>query len=150
MLNSFRSTGPVLALRAWPPQSIIALVARLRIERFGTQRGPFQDAAPASGSLRLAAPRDTTMGSASLAGCSILICEDEPLAAIGIADAFTDAGARVVTVHSLANAMIAVERGSVGRHPGSRAERWREFAAPRMPKGAQHPVRAPQWVPRRT
>jgi DNA-binding response OmpR family regulator len=49
------------------------------------------------------------MSSASLAGCSILICEDEPLAAIGIADAFTDAGARVVTVHSLANAMIAVE-----------------------------------------
>jgi DNA-binding response OmpR family regulator len=49
------------------------------------------------------------MGSASLAGCSILICEDEPLIAIGIADAFTDAGARVVTVHSLANAMIAVE-----------------------------------------
>jgi DNA-binding response OmpR family regulator len=49
------------------------------------------------------------MGSASLAGCSILFCEDEPLIAIGIADAFTDAGARVVTVHSLANALIAVE-----------------------------------------
>ena len=29
--------------------------------------------------------------------------------AMGIADAFTHAGARVVTVHSLANALIAVE-----------------------------------------
>jgi DNA-binding response OmpR family regulator len=48
-------------------------------------------------------------GSASLAGCSILICEDVPLIAMGIADAFTHAGARVVTVHSLANALIAVE-----------------------------------------
>ena len=49
------------------------------------------------------------MSNASLAGCSILICEDEPLIAIGIADAFSDSGARVVTVHSLANALIAVE-----------------------------------------
>jgi DNA-binding response OmpR family regulator len=49
------------------------------------------------------------MGSASLAGCSILICEDEPLIALGIADAFTDAGARVLTVQSLARAVIAVD-----------------------------------------
>jgi DNA-binding response OmpR family regulator len=49
------------------------------------------------------------MNSASLAGYSILICEDEPLIAFGIADAFTDAGARVLTVPSLARALIAVE-----------------------------------------
>ena len=49
------------------------------------------------------------MNSSSLAGCSILICEDEPLIAIGIADAFTNAGARVVTVRSLASALSAIE-----------------------------------------
>ena len=49
------------------------------------------------------------MNSASLAGCSILICEDEPLIAIGIADAFTNAGARVVMARSVASALIAVE-----------------------------------------
>jgi DNA-binding response OmpR family regulator len=49
------------------------------------------------------------MDSASLAGCSILICEDEPLIALDIADAFTDAGARVLTVRSLARALIAIE-----------------------------------------
>ena len=49
------------------------------------------------------------MNSSSLAGCSILICEDEPLIAIGIADAFTNAGARVVMARSLASALIAVE-----------------------------------------
>ena len=49
------------------------------------------------------------MNSTSLAGCSILICEDEPLIALGIADAFTGAGARVLTVRSLASALIAVE-----------------------------------------
>jgi DNA-binding response OmpR family regulator len=49
------------------------------------------------------------MGNASLAGCSILICEGEQWIAIGIADAFTDAGARVSTVRSLADALTAVE-----------------------------------------
>ena len=49
------------------------------------------------------------MNSTSLAGCSILIFEDEPLIAIGIADAFTHAGARVVTVRSLASALSAIE-----------------------------------------
>ena len=49
------------------------------------------------------------MGSASLAGRSILVCEDEPLIALDIAEAFSNAGARVVTVRSLANALIAVE-----------------------------------------
>ena len=52
---------------------------------------------------------DSPMNSASLAGCSILICEDEPLIALGIADAFTNAGARVLTVTSLARALIAIE-----------------------------------------
>jgi CheY-like chemotaxis protein len=49
------------------------------------------------------------MYSASLAGCSILICEDAPLIALSIADAFTGAGARVLTVRSLADALITVE-----------------------------------------
>ena len=49
------------------------------------------------------------MHSASLAGCSILICEDEPLIALGIANAFSNAGARVFTVRSLADVLTAVE-----------------------------------------
>ena len=49
------------------------------------------------------------MSNASLAGCSILICEDEPMIALDIANAFSDAGARVVTVRSLAQAFIIVE-----------------------------------------
>jgi DNA-binding response OmpR family regulator len=49
------------------------------------------------------------MSSASLAGCSILVCEDEPLIALSVANAFTDAGARVLTVQSLTRALIAVE-----------------------------------------
>src|SRR5262245_63680247 len=49
------------------------------------------------------------MISASLAGCSILICEDEPLIALDIADAFSNAGARVMTVRSLADALTALE-----------------------------------------
>ena len=49
------------------------------------------------------------MNSSSWADCSILICEDEPLIALGIADAFTDLGARVVTARSFASALIAVE-----------------------------------------
>ena len=49
------------------------------------------------------------MSRASLAGCSILVCEDEPLITLDIANAFSNAGARVVTVHSLADALIALE-----------------------------------------
>ena len=49
------------------------------------------------------------MSNGSLAGCSILICEDEPLIAIDIADAFSNVGARVVTVRSLAQAFIVIE-----------------------------------------
>jgi CheY-like chemotaxis protein len=91
------------------------------------------------------------MNSASLAGCSILVCEDEPLIALDIANALSNAGARVVSAYSLADALTALEAEvPVGRHPGSRAERWREFATPRIPKGAEHPARPLQWVPRRT
>jgi DNA-binding response OmpR family regulator len=53
------------------------------------------------------------MHSASLAGRSILICEDEPLIAIDIANAFTEVGARAVTVRSLREALIAVEDGTL-------------------------------------
>jgi hypothetical protein len=82
----------------------------LRIDRrLGTLRGPLQEAALPLAVSRFAARRDINMGSASLAGCSILICEDEPLIALGIADAFTNAGARVLTVRSLADALAAVE-----------------------------------------
>lgn len=49
------------------------------------------------------------MSNASLAGCSILICEDESLIALGIADAFSHAGARVLKARSLADALIAIE-----------------------------------------
>jgi DNA-binding response OmpR family regulator len=49
------------------------------------------------------------MNSTSLNGRSILVCEDEPLIALSIADAFTGAGARVVTARSFASALIAVE-----------------------------------------
>ena len=49
------------------------------------------------------------MKSTSLAGRSILVCEDEPLIALSIADAFTGVGARVVTARSFASALIAVE-----------------------------------------
>jgi DNA-binding NtrC family response regulator len=48
------------------------------------------------------------MNSASLAGCSILICEDEPLIALDIANTLSNAGARVVTARSLADALVAV------------------------------------------
>lgn len=48
------------------------------------------------------------MASASLAGCSILVCEDEPLIALSIANALTEAGARVVSVRSVAHALIVV------------------------------------------
>ena len=44
-----------------------------------------------------------------LTGRSILIVEDEPLIAIDIANAFTQVGARAVTVRSLRDALTAVE-----------------------------------------
>ena len=53
------------------------------------------------------------MNSASLAGRLILICEDEPLIALDIANAFTNAGARVVTARSLGQALDAAEDGAL-------------------------------------
>ena len=53
------------------------------------------------------------MISASLAGHSILICEDEPLIAIDIANAFTEVGARAVCVRSQRDALVAVEDGAL-------------------------------------
>jgi DNA-binding response OmpR family regulator len=53
------------------------------------------------------------MNSTSLAGRLILICEDEPLIAIDIANGFEAAGARVVIVRSLRDALIAVEDASL-------------------------------------
>jgi DNA-binding response OmpR family regulator len=50
------------------------------------------------------------MSNASLDDCSILICEDEPLIALSIANAFSEAGARVVAVKSLARAFVAIEK----------------------------------------
>jgi DNA-binding response OmpR family regulator len=53
------------------------------------------------------------MHSASLAGRLILLVEDEPLIALDIANAFTEAGARVVTVRSRRDALTAVEDGGL-------------------------------------
>ena len=53
------------------------------------------------------------MESASLAGRLILICEDEPLIALDIANAFTNEGARVKTARSLRDALVAVEDGAL-------------------------------------
>ena len=53
------------------------------------------------------------MSTASLAGRLILVCEDEPLIAIDIADAFTKAGARVVTARSLREALVAADDGAL-------------------------------------
>ena len=53
------------------------------------------------------------MRSTSLAGRLILICEDEPLIAIDIANAFTKAGARVLSARSLRDALAAVEDGAL-------------------------------------
>jgi CheY-like chemotaxis protein len=106
-----RSTGPVLAQRARPPQSIITLVARLRIDRrLGTPRGPLRVAAPASGSFALSCATDAVMQATSLAGHSVLIVEDEPMIALDIRFAFEKAGASVVAVHSLPDAIRHVEQ----------------------------------------
>jgi DNA-binding response OmpR family regulator len=43
----------------------------------------------------------------------ILVCEDEPLIAMDIANAFTEVGARVLCVRSLRDALVAVEDGAL-------------------------------------
>ena len=48
-----------------------------------------------------------------LTGRLILVCEDEPLIAIDIANAFTEAGARVSCVRSLRDALAAVDDGAL-------------------------------------
>ena len=53
------------------------------------------------------------MVSTSLAGCSILVVEDEPLIALDIAHTFEDVGAQVVAVTSLRSALVAVEKGGL-------------------------------------
>jgi DNA-binding response OmpR family regulator len=53
------------------------------------------------------------MNSASLAGRLILICEDEPLIALAIANAFTAVGARVTTARSQRDALVAAEDGTL-------------------------------------
>jgi DNA-binding response OmpR family regulator len=53
------------------------------------------------------------MHGTSLSGRLILVCEDEPLIAIDIADAFTKAGARVVIAPSQQDALVAVEEGGL-------------------------------------
>jgi DNA-binding response OmpR family regulator len=58
--------------------------------------------------LRFAAPQVFLMHS-KLAGCSILIVEDEPLIAMDIVDAFKSAGAAVTTTMSSKHALILVE-----------------------------------------
>jgi len=49
------------------------------------------------------------MGSETFAGRTILIVEDEALIAIGIADRFSDAGARVLSANNLRDAMRLAE-----------------------------------------
>jgi DNA-binding response OmpR family regulator len=53
------------------------------------------------------------MSRASLAGRLILVCEDEPLIALDIANAFTNEGAHVVTAQSLRDALVAVENSGL-------------------------------------
>jgi CheY-like chemotaxis protein len=61
----------------------------------------------------LSRARESRMRRASLAGRLILICGDEPLVALEIAKAFTELGARAVTVRSLRDALVAVEDGAL-------------------------------------
>jgi len=49
----------------------------------------------------------------TLGGHSILVVDDEPLIALGVTDALSDAGADVVTAHDLKAALAAAIKGSV-------------------------------------
>jgi hypothetical protein len=68
-----------------------------------------QEAAPASGSSRFAAPRMTPMQGPTLLGRSILVVEDEPLIAMDIAQIFAPTGAEMTTTNTLRHAMLLVE-----------------------------------------
>ena len=58
---------------------------------------------------------DGSMGTAmgTLGGYSILVVDDEPLIALGVTEALSDAGADVVTAHDLRTALEAAVNGSV-------------------------------------
>jgi DNA-binding response OmpR family regulator len=49
----------------------------------------------------------------TLGGHSILVVDDEPLIALGVTDALSDAGADVVTAHDLNAALAAAVKGGV-------------------------------------
>jgi len=49
----------------------------------------------------------------TLGGHSILVVDDEPLIALGVTDALSDAGADVVTAHDLNAALEAAVKGGV-------------------------------------
>jgi len=49
----------------------------------------------------------------TLGGHSILVVDDEPLIALGVTDALSDAGAEVVTAHDLRTALEAARNGDV-------------------------------------
>jgi DNA-binding response OmpR family regulator len=49
----------------------------------------------------------------TLGGHSILVVDDEPLIALGVMDALSDAGADVVTAHDLNAALAAAVKGGV-------------------------------------
>jgi len=49
----------------------------------------------------------------TLGGYSILVVDDEPLIALGVTEALSDAGADVVTAHDLRTALEAAINGSV-------------------------------------
>ena len=49
----------------------------------------------------------------TLGGYSILVVDDEPLIALGVTEALSDAGAEVVTAHDLSTALEAAAKGSV-------------------------------------
>ena len=87
-------------------QSIIAFVADFRdrstLETFDDPRRP------SSRKIALSHARRCRMERA-LAGCLILIAEDDPLIATDITQAFEDEGARVITAHTLNEALCGVE-----------------------------------------
>jgi hypothetical protein len=86
------------------------LLRVLRVDRrLGTPRGLPPRGRPCLWQFSLCRAKGASMCSASLDSCSILICENGPLIALDIANAFTNAGARVVTVRSLAQAFTVVE-----------------------------------------
>jgi DNA-binding response OmpR family regulator len=48
----------------------------------------------------------------TLAGYSVLVVEDDPLVAMGVSEALTDAGAEVILAHDLRTALETAMRGA--------------------------------------